>query len=327
MALAAAAIRDPGASILAERRLQGALPPPERIESELELAQLIRFAANPAKHFAQTRLGLRLEIEDEDPATDEEPLELNYLEQWQLKDGLFDLRRGELDEGDAEWLVRARGLLPPSNLGTTEHRRGAVQVATLRQALVPYAEHLDAPPTLVDIDVLGIRVTGEVAGFLPSPAEKAPIGTGGTQNAGSPGFLWWRIGRIREKDRIEVWLRLLALTCATGERLTAHVVGVTNVAQEETFEGPEPSEAQAMLEKWTEAWRDGASEPLPLFPRASWAWAETQDESKTWGAWAGGNWPESQDEYLRLLCPLGPETKGFHDVADTLLGPLFESRA
>lgn len=311
MALAAAAVRDPAASTVAEQRLHGALTPPERIENELELAQLIRFAAHPAKHFAQTRLGLRLEIEDEDPATDEEPLELGYLEQWQLKDGLFDMRRGELDEAAAEWLVRARGLLPPGNLGATEHRRGAVQVATLRQALVPYAGNQDAPPTLVDIDVQGIRVTGEVAGFLSSP----------------PSLLWWRIGRIREKDRIEVWLRLLALTCATDMRITAHVVGVTNAAQEETFAGPEPGDAARMLGHWIDAWRDGTSAPLPLFPKTSWTWAETQDENKTWSAWAGGNWPESQDEYLRLLCPLGPEANGFQNLADTLLGPLSQSRA
>ena len=310
MALAAAAVRDRAAST-AEQRLSGALPPAERTESEVELTGLIRFAANPARHFAQTRLGLRLEIEDEDPAKDEEPLELDYLEQWKLKDGLFDLRRGELDEADAEWLVRARGLLPPGNLGVTEHRRGAVQVATLRQALVPHAEHLDAPPTLVDIAVQGTRVTGEVAGFLSSPAK----------------FLWWRIGRIREKDRIEVWLRLLALTCAVGERLSAHVVGVTKAAEEESFEGPEPAVAQAMLGQWIEAWRDGTSRPLPLFPVTSCKWAETQDEIKTWNAWAGGNWPEGRDEYWRLLCPLGPGEDGFQNLADGLLGPLFASQA
>ncbi|MDE0692710.1 MAG: exodeoxyribonuclease V subunit gamma [Gammaproteobacteria bacterium] len=311
MALAAAAVRHRAAATVAEQRLHGTLPPPERIEGEVELTELIRFAAHPAKHFAQTRLGLRLEIEDEDPAKDEEPLELNYLEQWQLKDGLFDLLREELGEEDAEWLVRARGLLPPGNLGAVEHRRGAVQVATLRQALVPYAENQDAPATLVDIDVQGIRVTGEVAGFLSSPAS----------------LLWWRIGRIREKDRIEVWLRLLALTCATGTRITAHVVGVTNAAQEETFAGPEPGEAARMLGNWIDAWRDGTSAPLPLFPKASWAWAETQDANKAWGAWADGNWPESEDHYLRLLCPQGPETEGFQNLADTLLGPLAESLA
>ena len=322
MALAAAAVRDATAPAPTEQRLHGTLPPPERTENELELTQLIRFAAHPAKHFAQTRLGLRLEIEDEDPARDEEPLELGYLEQWKLKDGLFDLQRDDTGEEDAEWLVRARGLLPPGNLGATEHRRGAVQVATLRQALAPHAEHLGAPPTPIDIDVQGIRVTGEVAGFLASPT---PVGAKAGQNTSPPKLLWWRIGRIREKDRIEVWLRLLALTCATGERLTAYVVGVTNAAQEETFGGPEPSEAQAMLGKWIEAWREGTSEPLPLFPRASWAWAETQDEKKTWNAWAGGNWPESQDEYFRLLCPLGPVTDGFQNLADTLLGPVAES--
>ncbi len=306
MALAAAAVRDAGAATLAQHRLLGTLPPPARQESEVELAQLIRFAAHPAKHFAQTRLGLRLEIEDEDPASDEEPLALNYLQQWQLKDGLFDLARGELDEAGAEWLVRAQGLLPPGNLGATEHRRGAVQVATLRQALAPHAEHLEASPAPVDIDVQGVRLTGEVAGYVPSRAR----------------FLWWRIGRIREKDRIEAWLRLLVLTCSVGERIEAHVVGVTNAAQEETFAGPEPDLTQEMLGHWIKAWRRGASELVPLFPKTSWTWAQTQDEGKAWRAWTDGDWSESQDEYLRLLCPRGPDTKGFRDLANALLGPL-----
>ena len=310
MALAATAVRDAGGAMPPEHRLQGTLTPPEHRATELELAQLVRFASHPARHFAQTRLGLRLEIKEEDLATDEEPLELDHLEQWKLKDSLFDLLRGEVDETDAKWLVRAQGLLPPGNLGTTEHRRVAVQVATLRQALAPHAGHLAAPPALVDIDVLGIRLSGEVAGFLPAAAR----------------LLWWRIGRIREKDRIEAWLRLLALTCATGERLEAHMVGVRNAAEEETLDGPEPGDARQMLGAWLEAWQRGASEPLPLFPRASWAWVETQDENKARQVWSNGDWSESEDAYLRLLCPEGPGTKDFRTVADTLLGPLASRR-
>ena len=309
MALAAAAVRGPGAPASLENRLQGTLTPPERTESELELSQLIGFAAHPTKIFAKTRLGLRLEIEDEDPVSDEEPLELNYLEQWKLKDGLFNLQRGDdVDEAGAEWLVGARGLLPPGNLGTTEHRRSAVQVATLRQALAPHAEHLDAPPAPIDIDVRGVRITGEVAGFLPADAR----------------LLWWRIGRVREKDRIGVWLRLLALTCATGEKLEAHIVGVTNAAQEETLEGPEPNEASEMLGSWVETWRRGACEPIPLFPKTSWTWAQTQDENKTRREWNDGQWSESRDKYLRLLCPEGPDTPDFRNLADRLLGPMAE---
>lgn len=308
MALAAAAVRDAGAATLPGHRLRGTLTPPERPEAELEITQLIRFAAHPARHFAQTRLGLRLEIEEEDPASDEEPLELNYLEQWQLKDGLFDLRRADHDETAAERLVQARGLLPPGNLGTIEHRRGAVQVATLRQALAPHAEHLDAPPALLDIDVRGVRLTGEVAGFVPAKSR----------------FLWWRIGRIRDKDRIEVWLRLLALTCATGEQAEAHVVGVRNAAEEETLEGPEPSDARATLDGWVEAWQRGACEPIPLFPKTSWTWVQTRDEHKARRAWRDGQWSESRDEYLRLLCPEGPDAKGFRALADKLLGPVAE---
>lgn len=309
MALAAAAVRHQAAATVAEQRLHGTLPPLERTEGEVELTELIRFAAHPAKHFAQTRLGLRLEIEEEDPAKDEEPLELNYLEQWQLKDGLFDLLREELGEEDTEWLVRARGLLPPGNLGAVEHRRGAVQVATLRQALAPHAEHLDAPRTLIDIGVGDMRLTGEVAGYVPAQQR----------------FLWWRIGRIREKDRIEVWLRLLALTSAIDEPLAAHVVGVRRGAEAETLKGPEPKLAREMLGDWVQAWHRGAREPLPVFPQTSWTWATEQNEAKVRSVWSGGNWPENNDEYFQLLCAEGPDMEGFADLAESLLGPIVEA--
>ena len=279
------------------------LPPLALAESEVALNELIRFAAHPVRHFARNRLGLRLEVEEEDSATDEEPLELNYLQQWQLKDELI-----KLPQASAAPLVRARGLLPPGNLGVTEHRRGAIQVETLRQALEPHQAHLEAFPTMLDVDVGGYRVTGQVAGFLPGPGA----------------VLWWRIGRIRDKDRLEVWLRLLALTCATERALTAYVVGVTDAAQRAVLSGPSPDQARGMLDSWLAAWRRGWSEPLPFFPKTSHAWATEQDLRKAERVWQDGMWSESQDPYHQLLCPEGPHADGFEPLADALLAPLIE---
>ena len=305
MAQAGMATRDTPASALP--RLAGTLPPPDRSDAEVSvevpLAELIRFAAHPVRHFARNRLGLRLEIEDDDPATDEEPLELDYLQQWQLKDELF-----ALTPANAEPLVRARGLLPPGNLGANEHRRGAIQVETLRQALDPHRAHLDASRTTVDVDVGDYRITGQVDGFLPEPAA----------------LLWWRIGRIREKDRIDVWLRLLALTCAREAALTAHVVGVTNAPQRETVSGPAPAAARELLERWLDAWRRATSEPLPFFPKTSYEWAAGQDPGKAQRTWTNGMWSESLDPYHQLLCPAGPRAVEFETLADALLGPLVE---
>ncbi len=308
MAQAAMAVRNTPRRSAAPHRLAGTLAQPDRLDAEVELAELVRFAAHPVRHFARNRLGLRLEIEDEDPATDEEPLELNYLEQWQLKDQILGLTRRELTDETTERLTRARGLLPPGNLGANEHQRGAIQVATLRQALDPYAEHLDAPPTPVDVDVGGIRLTGRVEGFVPE--------------AGT--FLWWRVGRIREKDRIEAWLRLLALSSAMDAPVSAQLVGVTNAAQRDVLRAPNPEAVREMLGRWLEAWQRAASEPLPFFPKTSLAWAETQDSWKAEKAWHDGQWSESQDVYNRLLCPDGPYSDGFERLAGALLGPLVE---
>ena len=308
MAQAAATVRARPANVTEENRLEGTLAPPERSSAEVELAELIRFAGHPPRHFARNRLGLRLEIEDEDPATDEEPLELDYLAQWQLKDQVSALAHRNFAQTSAERLVRARGLLPPGNLGVNEHRRGAIQVETLRQALEPHRVHVDAPPVPLDVELAGLRVTGQVAGFVPDSAT----------------FLWWRIGRIREKDRLGVWLRLLALSCATDAAISAQMLGVTNAPQRERIQGPSPDAAREMLGDWLDAWRRAASEALPFFPETSWAWATSQDAYKTWGAWTRSNWSESRDGYNRLLCPDGPDTDGFRDLADTLLGPLAE---
>ena len=304
MAQAAMVARDTPAPDSPTHRLAGVLAPLDGAEAEVEvpLTELIRFAAHPVRHFARNRLGLRLEIEDDDPATDEEPLELDYLQQWQLKDELFALPTS------AEPLVRARGLLPPGNLGVNEHRRGAIQVATLRRALEPHEAHLEAPPAMLDVDVGGCRITGWIDGYLPESAA----------------LLWWRIGRIRDKDRIEVWLQLLALTCANETALSAHVVGVTNAPQREAVCGPAPGAAREMLERWLQAWRRGTSEPLPFFPETSSVWVREQDRGKAERTWDKEMWSESQDPYHQLLCPDGPDAADFEPLADALLGPLLE---
>ena len=56
---------------------------------EIELADLIRFAVSPAKHFARRRLGLHLDVRDDELA-DDEPFHLDALQAWQLKSDLAD---------------------------------------------------------------------------------------------------------------------------------------------------------------------------------------------------------------------------------------------
>lgn len=293
-----------------EHRLAGALPPPRLPGAEVELAQLVRFAASPARHFVRHRLGMRLAA-DEDDVRDEEPLELDHLMQWQVKSDLFDLDRAGFAGAETAALVRAGGLLPPGNLGRVELERSSRQVTTLQQALEGFEEQLEAPATPVDVAVGDHRLAGEVPGFA------------------ADALLFWRIGSIRAKDRIDVWLRLLALTAAIGRPVRAELLGVTRAAVRETIAGPAPEQASERLVDWLAAWRDGMTRPLPFFPNTSWAWISCDPDKNRDAAarrtWAGSPWDEGFDEHHRMFFGDDPIAHGFGDLATTLLGPLLRA--
>lgn len=227
----------------------------DRAVDEIELEELIRFAYSPSKHFAANRLGLKLDRR-RDELADDEPLALDNLQSWQLKDSL-SRREGQEAERSAAW-SEASGFLPPGNLGKMEQQRIAAEWEELAKALEPYAEHRNARPRILDLDLGKHRVVGAVERFHEQRGE----------------LLWWRVGGIRPKDELEVWLRLLTLTCATGQPLTAKVFGLRGEVVKETITGPPPEQARSHLVAWLENWETGRNRPLPFFATTSREWLE-----------------------------------------------------
>ena len=272
-------------------------------ETEIELDDLIRFAVSPSKHFARHRLGLHLDVRD-DELDDDEPFQLDALQSWQLKSDLADWEQSSEDR--AARLAAAGGLLPPGNLAQIQHRESAGEVAALREALRPYEDHTARPE--VDIVVNGTPIVGVVERF----------------HGGRNELMWWRIGRIRAKDRIEVWLRLLALTVALDCRLTAYLFGSKN-AETSTLAGPPSEGARALLGDWVAAWREGRHKPLPLFAEASWKWTEKRSGSAVQTGWTGQPWSEGNDPVHRMMFGNDPVDDSFMDLASRLLGPLREA--
>ena len=88
-------------------------------ETEIELDDLIRFAVSPSRHFARHRLGLHLDVRD-DELDDDEPFQLDALQSWQLKSDLADWDQSSEDR--AARLAAAGGLLPPGNMAGIQHR-------------------------------------------------------------------------------------------------------------------------------------------------------------------------------------------------------------
>ena len=269
---------------------------------EIELEELIRFAFSPSRHFARHRLGLHLDVRD-DELDDDEPFQLDALQAWQLKSDLAD--SGKPSELRAAPLAAAGGLLPPGNLAGIQYRESAGEVARLQEALLPYRDHTATAE--VDVVAGGSRIVGVVKRFQGEKNE----------------LLWWRIGAIRGKDRIEMWLRLLALTVARGCPLTAYLFG-SKGGESSTLSGPAPARARELLGDWVAVWRAGQRKPLPLFAHTSWVWTAKQSSSAAASAWAGQPWSEGNDAVHQMMFGSDPVDDSFKDLASRLLGPLRE---
>lgn len=285
-------------------RFVGELAPPrERLAAagdEIPLEELTRFSSSPTKYFLRNRLGLHLDVYD-DEMGDDEPFELDGLEAWQLKSDLFERQQNGATEDYG--LLAATGQLPPDNLGRIQFRETANEVSALAAVLEPYKEHCEE--VAVDIAVERFRILGSVAGFRLDEGE----------------LLWWRIGRIRPKDMVEVWLRLLASTCAVERPVTAFLLGSKTNAPA-IVKGPAPETARSHLSRWLEAWTDGQNEPLPFFPETSWTWVTSPSRAEA--VWLG-DYGEGNDDYHRLVFSEAPLTEAFRSLAQDLLGPLQEA--
>ncbi len=291
------------------RRFEGALAaePGGDVQPELELEDLIRFSTSPSLDFLRRRLGISLDPR-EDEVADDEPLDLNALEAWQLKSNLTTTDE-EDDERTIE-LAAARGLLPGGNLGRVHFRQSQDHVEELDRALDPFREHLQTSPCGVDIDLGDVRLVGAVEQFHPEKRE----------------LLFWRVGSLGARYRIATWLRLLALSCDRDMTATARLLGSGRQGKEiddVLLKGPDPATARSLLGEWTELWQESERRPLPLFASTSWAWLrKARWDSNVERMWSGQSYSEGNQAGHRLLFPSSPESEEFEALANRLLGPL-----
>ena len=154
-------------------------------------------------------------------------------------------------------------------------------------------------------------------------------------------MVWWRVGRLRARDRIEIWLRQLVWTAAGHGPLESIVVSQDRGSWKTATFGP-PDDARERLGQWLDAWWRGLSTPLQVFPETSLAYAKvvargTDDgdaipsavreraREQAGAAWLGDQFSrgEGLDPYLALVHDPGdPLDGGFEDLAQRLLVPL-----
>lgn len=302
-------------------RFAASLPEPDASRRTIDLDELAKFFANPARGFLNERFGI--DLKEEGAAMDEvEPLEIDGLQEWGLREEIFRRTEAEREGGAGSDSVRAlllaRGNLSIGGFGENDYEDAFGAVGQLRELLVPYAAELAAHPVHVELKLGGFHLGGAIP------------------HVGGERMIWWRNGKRRPKDVIEIRLRQLAWVAAGNQPLPLVAISLDG---EKTYSAPDSSAESIM--HWLETWWWGLSKPLCFFPKSSLAYAEKLGgESKDFEgamsnarlAWRGGSWgksqPERDDLHNRLVWDVDAgddplQSEEFGRLAQLLLSPIF----
>ncbi|WP_067843483.1 exodeoxyribonuclease V subunit gamma [Nocardia lijiangensis] len=239
------------------------LPAPE--PSDVALADLMSFAEHPVRAFLWQRLGLRVPEHEEDIA-DRLPIELDGLAKWELGERMLTARLTGVDANGlraAEW---RRGTLPPFGLGGAVLDEIEHTVDKLVRASLPdYEGQARAVDVAIDLGN-GRRLTGTV----PEVRGETLVRT--------------TFSRLAPKHRIAAWVALLALAATEDRSWRAVTTGrgqFGRPAWRSVLTAPDAPAAVAILRELVRLRDAGMSEPLPIAPAATAAYAERRFRGAT----------------------------------------------
>ena len=176
-------------------------PLPGEPAAMLAVDDLVSFVERPVRTFLRRRLGINVGVYDDEP-DDALPIELDPLELWAVGQRLLDARLAGIERRTAALAEIARGTLPPLALGKPVIH----DVQPIVDEIAAHAGDGEAHAVDVRIALPGARTLGgTVAGVVGHELRRATY------------------SRVRPRQRLAAWVRLLALTAADPERPYAAV--------------------------------------------------------------------------------------------------------
>ncbi len=303
-----AAAREQGHGHLDDRPLfMQPLPEPEDEYRRLDFQSLIHFYRNPTRYLLQNRLQLALREGDEVLET-REPFLLEKFADSRIRQELLDRQlEGQTTEAILA-LVRAQGLLPHGQIGTSLFGREVRRVQPLLQF------HAQAGAAITRLEV------------------NLPLGdfhlSGWLGNITADGLLDSQVDKLGAKAYLDLWIRHLLLNCLRPEGVTPASV-LQCLGERLTLvpvEQPETVLQELLVLYW-----QGLRQPLKFFPRSSLAYMQASDKQdplkQARNKWESSDhsWGESEDLYYQFVfrqqLPLDDE---FVDLTKRIYGPLLE---
>jgi exodeoxyribonuclease V gamma subunit len=321
-ALAAAGEVAPPAPFLA-----APLPPPDL--DVVALDDLVRFAEEPVRAFLTQRVGLAVFERDDEPA-DALPVGLDGLALWRVGQRLLDDRLAGRDLDRcvaAEW---RRGELPPGRLGEAL----IDDLVAAVEPLVALASRVRVPhPATRDVDVElpgGTRLVGTLDGLHGAWLLRVDY------------------SRLRAKQRVRAWVRLLGLVAGGGAApggtpWRAAVLGraARDGLARTVLTAPTPERARDLLADLVAVHREGLCAPLPLTAACAASYAAARAGGtppdlaldQALREWTGGFGGAAEPAHVRVWGPASDalraergehEPTRFGDLARRLWGPLLQ---
>ena len=274
--LAAVQLREKTSAATAVTHPPGSTPP-DLLET-LELDSLIYYFENPARHYYRNVLNINLSLEGPSSGNDEEPFELNGLDQYLLKSsilenlGAHDFETGDLDLPVLVGRAKANGFLPLGAIG--------------KQAVVDTVETtekwLQSLTTAGPAGTIGVRELLRAAEAAEATAAELTLATqtcgntvlrGGYKSVDLGGHriqVRARTATIKTKDRMRAWIKHL-FACATADGGVHTVIVGTDGS--ESYEPLCAAEATEALREQIDLFLAGHSGPLPFAPESSLAYS------------------------------------------------------
>jgi exodeoxyribonuclease V gamma subunit len=292
--------------------IHGPLPPLSQDEKSITVKGMAAFLLNPSKTLLNGRLGLYLNLVNNE-FIEEEPFTPDYLDLYRLNSGIMDSLDRGVDHDRHLSLVRASGILPHSVPGTVAYESSYITVKSFYDSfsglLTGRRGKLD-----VDLESGGFRIRGTIDNIYGSR------------------MIFFRYANAAGKDILNAWISHLVL-CASGafpcETLLISRAGIQSWQP--------VAEAEKILATYLDLYEKGMTGPLPLFPRASFSYADTFYDHKKGepgeralkaasavysNSWSGG---DTDDPYIRkIFGDSGSLPPGFEKAAQAVYFPAYD---
>ncbi len=264
---------------------QGLTPVPAE-KPQIDLDQLKRFVAHPIRFFFNHSLNLRLEQAEQ--VEDDEVFELDALDLWSIKQRIANAMLDHKEIGIEN--LKAEAGLPHGYAAELNFQTIESQL----QSLLPVLESYRSPGRQVirfyhRFDN-GYDLSGQVGQYYPGK-----------------GLMHYTTASMKGKYLLAIWLDHLVL-CANQQLKSSETTTLICGDRHFQLTAVEKSAALVQLGRYCDLFLIGATRPLPVFPGASFSWAEKcsggKSDSAARSQWQGvvsrGIPGDKDDDYVRL---------------------------